>query len=705
MNTRRRFSVVIAVMLLAFSFTAEHAFPSAQVVQRPLPGRFIIKYVEPLPTFVGARIPGNTVLPISMEEFQQPVLPAFYYLFQPARFRGGTYVWGYKVGAAGPRYPSFTIEAIRNAGPTMVTYTNNLQGLGGTPPFLQKYITVDQSIHWADPLKLGVNPGVLCTPGIVDPALSPWCQPYVGPVPTSPHLHGGEVHSTSDGGPDAWFTPGNALVGPAWAAGVTNSYVYPNTQEAATLWFHDHALGVTRANVFAGLAGFYFLRDARDTGLPGNAINLPTGAQELEVVIQDRSFDVNGQWFFPDIGVNPEHPFWTPEFFGDAIVVNGKTWPYLNVEQKRYRLHLLNGSNARFYTLQIGSGLNLAPFWQIGTDGGFLDTPVMMNTLTLAPGERADVIVDFSRFPRGTWLTMTNSAPAPFPMGIAPDPRTVGQIMQFRVIRTATVDMTCNPAVTGSCVLRAMPLVRLNPADAAVKRQLTLNENLSPATLFPLEVLVNNTKWDGMMSPSISSLFPMDGVSEMPRVGSTELWQIINTTVDAHPIHTHLVQFQVVSRQAFDSAAYAAAYGAAFGTGPAPLPTTCTPGTYCPAYGPPLDYTVPNADGALGGNPAVSPFLIGTPAGPDPNENGWKDTLRMNPGEVTTVLIRWAPTDAPSSGAACPAPPALPTPGCVPRAGVNLFAFDPITGPGYVWHCHIIDHEDNEMMRPYKVAP
>jgi spore coat protein A, manganese oxidase len=686
---KRTFAVLSLMIGTVFTLSVmlgENAFASAQIAQTQLPGRFILKYVDPLPTFVGARVPGNAALAVSMEEFQQRVLPNIYYIFQPPQFRAGTYVWGYKVNAAGPLYPAFTIEAVRGGLPTTVTYTNNLQGVGGVPPVLQKYITVDQTLHWADPLGLGHNMGVLCTPGVFDPALPPWCQPYVGPVPAVTHLHGAEVHSTSDGGPDAWFTPGMAQVGPAWAAGVSNIYSYPNTQEAATLWYHDHALGATRTNVYAGLAGFYFLRDTRDTGLAGNAINLPVGAQEVEVVIQDRSFDTRGQWFFPDLGVNPEHPFWVPEFVGDAIVVNGKTWPYMRVEQKRYRLRLLNGSNARFYTLQIGAGANLVPFWQIGTDGGLLDAPVMMNTLTIAPGERADVIVDFSGIRRGTRLIMTNTAPIPFPMGVAPDPMTTGQIMQFRVIRAAAVDTTCDPAVAGSCVLRTTPMVRLDPAAVTVKRQLTLNENLSPVTLLPLEVLENNTKWDGLMSPSIAALFPTDGISELPRVGDTELWQIINTTVDAHPIHMHLVQFQLVSRQAYDSVAYAAAYDGAFGT-LGPLPAGCTPGVYCPGFGPPLVYTTPNADGALGGNPAITPYLLGAAVGPAPNENGWKDTVQMNPGEVSTVLVRWAPTDAPPT-----------------TAGVNLFTFDPTTGPGYVWHCHIIDHEDNEMMRPYKVT-
>jgi spore coat protein A len=689
-----RSKILSASVLLLFSVSA--AFANSQIAQVPLPGKNIPKFVDQLPSFAGARVPGNRQLGISMEEFQSMVLPATIYSLLPAPFNGGTYVWGYEIrdGAGalvGPAYyPAFTIEAVRNAGPTSVTYTNNLQGTGGTPPVLQKYITVDQSIHWADPLNAGHAPtGLLCTPGVNPGPLAPvWCRPYAGPVPAVTHLHGGEVHSTSDGGPDAWFTPGLDYVGPAWASGVTNFYTYPNTQEAATLWYHDHALGATRLNVYAGLAGFYFLRDGRDTGLPDNPIGLPAGPQEIEIAIQDRMFDTNGQWFFPDLGINPEHPFWIPEFFGDAIVVNGKTWPYLNVEPKRYRFHFLDGSNARFYTLQIGQGASRVPFWQIGTDGGLLDAPVMVNQLTIAPGERADVLVDFTGLPVGTTLLMTNSAKAPFPGGKPADPQTVGQIMQFRVVDSTGADTSCNPALAGSCLLRPAPMVRLAQASASVRRQMTLNEVLGAGG--PLEILVNNTKWDGLMSPNIQQFFPSDGVSELPRTGATEIWQIINLTADTHPIHTHLTQFQLMSRQPFQTGKYLKAYGSAFGTaGTATLPAGCVAGAYCPGYGPPLAYGTLNADGAIGGNPAVTPYLQGAPAPPAPNENGWKDTVRMNPGEITTILVRWAPTDAPLTT----------------QPGDNLFAFDPTTGPGYVWHCHIVDHEDNEMMRPYKVVP
>ena len=238
-------------------------------------------------------------------------------------------------------------------------------------------------------------------------------------VPAVAHLHGAEVQSDFDGTPDQWFTP-NGLSGVAYRSYDPNAaskstttppadgtavYHYPNGQEATTLWFHDHSLGTTRLNVYAGLAAFYLIRDERDTGKVNNPIGLPAEEREIEMLIQDRQFDTTGQWYFPDgsgSGLNgpppnPDlHPFWNPEFIGDVIVVNGKAWPYLEVAPQRYRFRFVNGSNARFFEMEIPDG---PAFWQIGTDGGLLDAPVKINNkLVIAPGERADVIVDFSGF-------------------------------------------------------------------------------------------------------------------------------------------------------------------------------------------------------------------------------------------------------------------------------------------------------------------
>lgn len=776
--------------------------------QVPLPGRSIPKYVDPLPHFAGQRVTEPN-LTVTMEEFKQQVLPANAVNPLTGQPYPMTYVWGYKVNNSGPLYPAFTIEAQRNT-PNMVLYLNNLKA-----PVLQKWLSVDQTLHWAAPLDpthgcmMGIQPGQ--APGF------PCNQPYTGPVPAVAHLHGGEVQSAFDGHPDTWFTPddvldaagatlgadvnllgivkavagsflevnsilkagsevytpadqtaiggtyvanvlqadvtvgagvtlsgtvkvvassvltagsfleagsevvdpadqgaiGGAYIAIAGPGYVTDVYEYPNTQEAATLWFHDHALGTTRLNVYGGLAGFYFLRDPLNVpaNLPGgpddftviddsDPLNPKEIKAEIEIVIQDRIFDTNGQWFFPDFPpLNPEHPFWNPEFLGDVIVVNGKTWPFMNVEPRRYRFRLLNGSNARFYRMWLENMITATPgpvFWQIGTDGGLLDTSVKLDRmdpinplfLLLAPGERADLIIDFAGL-EGQTLTLRNNARAPFPKGVAAYPQTVGQIMQFRVGNTVTAgsDPSYNPATAGPGSLRPNNPIKwlYNPNTLVVTpaqdvtRQLTLNEVMGPGG--PLEVLLNNTKWEGMMSTNAG------GITEMPQRGSTELWEIINLTADAHPIHLHLVQFQLVSRQKFNFNKYVKLYDSMF-----PAVTfngvTYPGGVFIPAYGPPLQYDPGTPGAILGGNPNLTPYSQGPARPAEPNEMGWKDTVIMYPGEVTRIIVRWAPTDEDTG---------------VPQPGNEYFAFDSTTDPGYVWHCHILDHEDNEMMRPYKV--
>lgn len=624
---RRALSKTAILLAAVCSIALASAVAAPSFAQQiPLDPRTLTKYLDPLPdpavlTPDTTTYPGVDYYEIAMTEFPQTLhtqLPP-------------TVVWGY-FGS----YPGPTIEAQRST-PAKVKWINNLFS-----PILKFYLPVDQTLHWANPLGLPMD----------DPARF---LPYTGPVPTVTHLHGAEVRSDSDGHPDDWFLPGQ------W-----NIYDYPNTQEATTLWYHDHALGITRLNVYGGLAAFYLLRD------PANEpANLPAGDYEREIVIQDRMFDINGQLLFPSLGINPMvHPFWIPEFFGNTIVVNGKVWPYLNVEPRRYRFRLLNGSNARFYNLSFDKKI---PFWQIGTDGGLLDMPVMISQLLIAPGERADVIVDFGGIPAGTNILLTNNARAPFPNGAPVDRRTTAQIMQIRVnLPLIGMDMSFNPAVVPTPTLRVTnPIERLTPivppTPSSPLRRLTLNEVMGMGG--PLEVLLNNTKWDGTMSG-----FPPPGITETPKEGSTEVWEIINLTADTHPIHLHLVQFQLLSRQQFNFNRYWRAYDAAFAGG-----------VFVPAAGPPLLYGTTGVDSILGGNPDITPYLQGKPVGPDPNETGWKDTVRMNPGEVTRIIVRFSPQDATAT-----ANPKYP--------------FDPSIGPGYVWHCHILDHEDNEMMRPYTVT-
>ena len=608
------------------------------------------------------------------------------------------------MGGAPQNYPGVSVVAQKGIA-TSVTYKNNL-GDAYNPPLLQRYITVDQTLNWANPLN-------------VTPGSSLRFSPYSGPQPVVPHLHGGEVRSDSDGGPDEWWTPGGEgyLSGPMAAPGgirgpgfYKNVFNYTNAQEAATIWFHDHALGATRTNVYAGIAAFWIIRDEFDTGIVNTGLKLPAGPQEIEIAIQDRQFDTTGQWLFPDgypgglnLGPpNPDvHPYWNPEFFGDVIVVNGRSWPYLQVEPRRYRFHLLNGSNARVYELRIDDTTLLPatagpPIWVIGTDGGLLDKPVVTSTgptdrLIIAPGERYDVIIDFTAFNAKT-LTIMNSANAPFPLGgIVPDPNGTAQIMQFQVNLPVSVptEYSFDPAVIPTPTLRGglgQPPAIVRLADGlggpAVpinkKRQLVLREVGGLGG--PLEVLVNNTKFNGLRAGTVT---PIPGsvrvgtnwLNELPQLGSTEEWEIINLTVDAHPIHLHMIQFQLENRQAYDSANYILlAYDPAFLGAP------------IDGYGPPLNYNIVNTDGAIGGNPPVSGYLTGPIQPPLPQEFGWKDTILSYPGEVTRIIARWAPQNVPVNAV---------TP------GQNLFNFNPTFGPGYVWHCHIIDHEDNEMMRPY----
>jgi len=673
--------------------------------QIPLNPKAVPQFVDPLPHFAGLRVDasgGN--LTISYEATKQVAVSTGTVLatgtvgVTPGI--GLANLWAYKVSngkvTTPPYWPAFTIEAKKGI-PVNVTYENNL--------FNQTYASVnlyaDQTLHWADPLK----EGMMATPPNMMNML-----PYTGPIPVSPHLHGGEVPSESDGGPDAWFTPGKVYTGPSWTYDAVlnpnpadDQYIYPNTQEEATLWWHDHGLGVTRLNVYAGLAGFYFLRGPNEEAdkLPGwsgddlvkevapvgksGTFNPNPYLPEIEIVFQDRMFDDRGGLYFPNLPPNPmDHPFWTPEFLGDIMTVNGKTWPYLSVAPRKYRFRLLNGSNARFYEIwlqDLVSGVMGPQIIQIGTDGGLLDAPVSIaGKLLMAPGERADIIIDFSTSAPNQVLTLKNSGRTPFPKGGPPNGATVGRLMQFVV--NGQMVSTADPTVAGTdkslvpASLRTPTVKLVNYATAtpavtpAIKRQLTVNEVMGMGG--PLEVLVNNSKWDmnGMMNPGL-------GETELPVEGTTEIWQIINTTADAHPMHLHLVEFQLVSRQPYNISKFNKAYNTAFG------------GAFVPAVGPPLPYNTPNADGAIGGNPAITPFLQGAPMPAAPNEQGWKDTFIAYPGEVTTFIIRFAPTDK-----AINAP-----------ASDLLYSFDPSQGPGYVWHCHIIDHEDNEMMRPYRVKP
>lgn len=714
---------------------------AAQSPQVPIAGSAIPQFVQPLPLLSvhSQARPPNTIataiggqpLTLTMCEMKSHVLP-------PGTFAPGvqpdTWTWGYVVGSSCPTATQETylgpVIVNPRGSPTEVQFVNRLGSTATTNVLAYKYST-DQTLHWADPLSPqqdGIENFCNMIGGI--PGFNTVCaHNYDGPIAAVPHLHGGEVPAELDGGPNAWFTSdglhqGHTYYSKAGAAGNAAIYRYPNGQQAAPLWFHDHTLGATRLNVFAGLAGAYYVVDP--------AQQLPWGdplaavAEVVPLVLQDRMFDTNGQLFFPADSAggilatpNPQHPYWVPEFVGDTLLVNGKAWPFFEAQPKRYRFLILNGSNARTYELfLVGQGVVAPSIFVIGNDGGYLDAPAKLDSalgqkLLIMPGERYEVIVDFGGLAPGTTLVLKNTGKTPYPSGKAPQGTTLGQVMQVRIACPATgcrTDTSWNPATPGTRIRLNQPIVRLsNPATGTLAtnvvpnatRQLTLNEIALPASVAidpvtgalltpyaggPVEILVNNTKWSGD-SPRPYNDFrkvAFNGIttafSETPLEGSTEVWEIVNLTADAHPIHTHLASFQILNRQAFSAKKYAAVYAAAF---PGAASLGCTAGLFCPDFGPPLDYRTGNPR-ALGGNPDVTPFLQGPALAPGAQESGWKDTVMTPPGTVTRFVVRWAPNDTPVGAA----------------SSQLAFPFSPASGNGYVWHCHIIDHEDNEMMRP-----
>jgi spore coat protein A len=411
-------------------------------------------------------------------------------------------------------------------------------------------------------------------------------------VRTVVHVHGACVEWESDGYPEAWFTNGFKQVGPYFSKQV---YRYDNCEQACTLWYHDHALGITRLNVYAGLAGFFLIRDQRE-----RLLNLPSGKYEIPLIIQDKTFHKDGSLYYPKQPEKPVPELETsivPEFFGDTVLVNGKVYPHLKVEPRKYRLRLLNAANSRFFRIKLDSGQLI---YQIGTDGGLMQHPIGVKEIMLAPAERADVIIDFTNL-EGKNIIMQNDAPAPFPTGNPPDNNT-GTVMQFRVtLPLASVDTSVIPAYM-------MPIPKMNEQSASHSRYLTLNDHMDP---YGREwMLLDNKKWDAP-------------ITENPKLGSTEIWYIISLTKDSHPIHLHLVDFQILDRRDFDVEKYKKEKI--------------------------IDYM----------GPAIPP---------EPQERGWKDTVRANPNQVTRITMK----------------------------------FGPFTGL-YVWHCHILEHEDYEMMRPFIV--
>ncbi|MDL4843002.1 multicopper oxidase family protein [Aquibacillus rhizosphaerae] len=408
-------------------------------------------------------------------------------------------------------------------------------------------------------------------------------------VRTVTHLHGGETPPESDGYPEAWFTNGYNEVGPFFKRKV---YEYHNQQRATMLWYHDHTMGVTRLNNYAGLSGAYIIRDQHEKSL-----NLPTDQYEIPLIIQDRSFNQDGSLSYPkqpdDASDNLPNPSVVPAFLGDTLLVNGKVWPYLEVEPRKYRFRILNASNTRGYQLSIDSGQS---FYQIGSDGGLLSKTVKMNTIQMEPSERIDVIIDFSK-QEGKNIILKNE--------LGPNAESndrTDEVMQFKVIKP--LSNRKNNAIPKH--LSNIPSLKNNRISAM--RILKLGGSTDEFGR-PL-LLLNDKKWN-------------ERVEEKPRLGTTEIWSFLNTTGFTHPMHIHLIQFQILDRQTFDLDRY-------------------------------------NSDGKI--------VYTNSPTAPKSNERGWKDTVAAPSAQITRVIAKFAP----------------------------------YTG-NYVWHCHILEHEDHDMMRPFTV--
>jgi len=420
------------------------------------------------------------------------------------------------------------------------------------------------------------------------------------------HLHGGFVAGSSDGNP---------YQGPAeFRPGEIQSVVYPNEQNSTMLWYHDHADQITRLNVYAGLLGLYLIRDSLDTGAEPNGLGVPGGAYEIPLVLADRLFDSSGQLFY-----SPDST-WIPEFFGDTPLVNGAVRPYLTVEPRQYRFRILNASNARFWNLAIQGG---PPVYQIGSDGGMFNKPVQIGgSLLVLPAERMDVIVDFSGF-AGRTLTMSN---ADLPADVSSPAPPLSSVMQFQVGRKVT---SRGPTRIPSSLPGSMPAL----GTPSVTRNITLEEVENATTGEPEYGSLNGRKFDDVR-----------GVQERAKVGSTEDWRLVNLTEDTHPIHLHLIQFQIIDRRPFNADAYKA------------------------------DLEQARAANPDASNQDPTPYYTGPAVAPEANELGWKDTVRTNPGQVTRIRARWT----------------LPTGVTAPQR--------------YVFHCHILEHEDNSMMRPLEIV-
>ena len=576
-----------------------------------------------------------------------------------------TAVWGY--GNDTVTWPGQTVQVVSaSAGgsdETVIRWENDLGN--------RHLLPVDTSLHWAYSLH---------GPGSANGVDYRRYSIRRNGVPIITHLHGGHSDFQFDGNPEFFYSPDGEVTGPQWdlvPGGFTNTFRYDNGVPAGNLWYHDHALGITRLNVYAGLAGFYFVRDHLDTGLADNPLGLPAYPYELAYAIQDRMFTDRGALFYPAFPGDPFYadfitgegavlppelfpgggPTALAEFFGDHVVVNGKIWPRADVEPRNYRMRLLNGCDSRFMVLQFvavdagatdpANGTPL-PFWVIGSDQG-LGTPARTDTLVSEPGGRYDIVVDFSQVPQGTRVIMANlGGDAPFggsfgddldPGDLFPD-RQTDRVMAFDVV------VPFDGAIPDRFDPAALPGYGGVPGGATTRRVALFEGTDNFGRLQPLL----GTVGADLGATDVATAHPWFAApTEAPALDSTETWEIYNFTADAHPVHLHLVNFEVLDRVDFD-------YDI----------TGTTP--------------VVQHDGTTGESPEISGIRNLRPAtvGDEYYERAPRDMVTSLPGD----------------------------PGGSPATGQMVRIRARFDKPGrYVWHCHILSHEDHEMMRVLQVGP
>lgn len=575
MSRRRLLAAGLGLLVLngTGSATVGRARASRQVDPRTFPSPDLVPYVDELPLPPAVR--GNRTMAVASATHR------FH------RDLGSAPTWSY----GGAEYLGPTIEAQTDE-PVELTFRNKL----------------GRHLFAAD----------------VDPSLEGASEETRAKPHVSVHLHGAVTPPDMDGHPEDVFFPGTS-----------RTYLHRNQQQAANLWYHDHGMGITRLNVYAGLAGMYLLRDGFDTGDSANTWGLPSGEFEIPLILADRRFHDDGSLNYRTVALVAQG-HWDGGQIGDRLTVNGKVSPYCNVASGLYRFRTLNASNFRSYQLSFS---NRMPFWVIGNDGGLLDTPALTTSIKLTPGERIDLVVDFSGLRKGDHVQLTNDHEEAALITLATGARVLHDVVRF--VGTGVRGHTTLPPARlrgGTKQPGALP----RPDAPLRTRVVTLTQDLKLERWPPTGMSLNNLCFH-------------DEPIATPRQGTTELWEIVNSTIEDHPVHLHLVNLRLLNRQAFDVLGYSLAN---------PRPRMGT------TWAPPPDQ-----------------FLLGRPQAPQPWESGAKDTVSCPPNTVTRVLVRFPTADEL---------------GFDPDATFRSSGHHELQG--YVWHCHILDHEDDCMMARYRLV-